>query len=179
MPKCYHTGLPTSMCGHCNGTRPLVKEPYKGGARPEKVGESLGNVGHALAPLVRNEAPNRTCFRSNLRSSWALENTLKDVAAAFGGELKLSTLAALAPVAAATTPPVVVPVPGPAPAEREFAEPKATIIGWKPAEKVEPNSKDIAGPPKNRMPNRAPVQYVKHARVQSRAAQVIHARKRT
>lgn len=31
--KCYHTGLPKSMCGHCNGTEPIEKEPFHG--RPQ------------------------------------------------------------------------------------------------------------------------------------------------
>lgn len=36
MGKCYHTGLPQSMCGHCNGTSPLEKEPFAGRKREEE-----------------------------------------------------------------------------------------------------------------------------------------------
>jgi hypothetical protein len=180
MPKCYHTGLPTSMCGHCNGTHPIVKEPFHGRHNSnEKRGESTGAIGFIAASLVRSETPNRSCVRRRIGSQWALENTLKDVAAAFGGRLDVASLATLAPVAIASQPPVVVVAPLPAPAEREYAEPKRTIIGWKDASKVEPNSKDVAAPPKNRTPNRPPVATVRKARSQSRAAAVIYARRRT
>jgi hypothetical protein len=29
-PRCSHTGLPTYCCGHCNGSKGLEKEPFKG-----------------------------------------------------------------------------------------------------------------------------------------------------
>lgn len=30
MSKCFHTGLPQNMCGHCSGTRATVPDPFTG-----------------------------------------------------------------------------------------------------------------------------------------------------
>lgn len=86
--KCYHTGLPQNMCGHCNGTQPLQVEPF-GGMRPndeprrlhgEWVGRGQSTGGRDVNPmrlqaaLVGSSPYVRAPF-----SVWGIQNMMRSV----------------------------------------------------------------------------------------------------
>ena len=84
--KCYHTGLPQSMCGHCNNSHALEVEPFRG-MRPDDTprlvhgvwqgrGQSFDVVSSKSMGLT-NAAVGR--FIRPLTSAWATEQLARDL----------------------------------------------------------------------------------------------------
>lgn len=72
--KCYHTGLPMNMCGHCSGTSATIADPFKGGRSRDKMGESTGAYGTHAA---REAVVEGSLYTHRPRSAWARENMLR------------------------------------------------------------------------------------------------------
>lgn len=78
--KCYHTGLPMSMCGHCNGTSALVVEPPS--VYAVKPHEKLGQPthGHAVRPSALRDAVRAAShYTKPARSEWARTNIARSL----------------------------------------------------------------------------------------------------
>lgn len=80
--RCNHTGLPTSMCGHCNGSSALVVDPITGMRQDEEphqvkgvwkgMGRSMGDVGSQ--PLAQSIQEDARFDAMRGKSDWAKAN---------------------------------------------------------------------------------------------------------
>lgn len=89
--KCSHTGLPKAMCGHCNGTRALEVEAFRGRAVDETprfvkgrdkaewqgIGQNLDHSGSAMAQRAALES----FHKPKGVSPWVLAQSLKTLTA--------------------------------------------------------------------------------------------------
>lgn len=91
---CFHTGLPMNMCGHCNGTRPIEKDPFTGGMRVDEtprlqkgrdsakwvgLGEHQPESG-AMTPGLASAATALPRFDGMQgKSQWARDNALRSM----------------------------------------------------------------------------------------------------
>lgn len=68
MAKCYHTGLPMNMCGHCNGTHGLEIEPFTGRRREDETPRLVKMRGKVEWRGLGQNIPRETATRSVLET---------------------------------------------------------------------------------------------------------------
>lgn len=174
MNKCYHTGLPQSMCGHCNGTHPLEVEPFGGRPQddePHRIkgvwkgrGQTLGTL--AVNPMrLQSALVGSSPYVRAPFSDWGREQAMRDMVEA-ASRLKPAALAGIAKI----EPPANVKI------EDAPARPLKPWSRWiRPEQSVEVTK----NAPPRKWNVKPPEQTIKHAKDPGRSASRATSKDRT